>query len=216
MPDSLPDSDTEDDPPIRSKVGRVIDEYGLDGFGEDLERRWLGLDGERESLRDLADAFNREVLAASLEAAGEQPIEGEVENHYRLLTAEDVRSSARTQAETRLARNGISVESLERDFVSHQAIHTYLTEVRGATLPEDDTSPEATISNRLDAILRLRNRLVAVTERSLESLAEAGHLSLGDFDVLVGITVYCSDCGASMDLTDLVDRGGCGCQEDRQ
>lgn len=202
----------DDTTPTGGKVGRVISEYDLQGLGVELERRWLGVDGERESLRDLADTFNHAVLEAALERVGEQPIEGEIENHYRLLTGDDVSASARAQAETRLGRLGIDVGTVTRDFVSHQAVYTYLTDVRGASLPTDDASPETTRTNRQEAILRLRNRLVAVAERSLDSLRRAGHLTLGEFDVIVTITVYCEDCDTSTTVAELFDNEGCSCQ----
>lgn len=198
----------------QTKVERIIKSYGLDGLGEELEHHWLGEEGDRVSLRELADYFNCQVLEAAIEQAGEQPIEGEIENHYRLLTTDDVTASARTQAETRLTRYGVDVETVKRDFVSHQAIHTYLTEIRGASLSSTESSPETAITNRRETILRLRNRLVAVAERSLDSLRRAGHLSLGEFDIMVGITVYCNDCGTSADITDLFDHGGCDCRDD--
>lgn len=197
-----------------TKVGRVIRESELAGLGEELERRWLGVDHDRQSLRDLADYFNHRVLEAALDGAGEQPLDGEIENNYRLLTGDDVSASARTQAETRLERLGIDVEALRRDFVSHQAVYTYLTDVREASLPEDEPSDNDVIQSRQETILRLRNRLVAVTERSLESLRDAGYLSLGSFDAMVSVTVYCDDCGASYDLADLLRRRACDCGEE--
>lgn len=197
-----------------TKVGRVIRENELAGLGDKLERRWLGVDGDRYSLRDLADYFNRRVLEAALEGTGEQPIEGEIENHYRLLTGDDVSASARTQAKTRLARLGIDVESLRRDFVSHQAVHTYLTDVRNARLPDDEPSPDAAARSRKETILQLQNRLVAVIERSLESLRDAGHISLGSFDAMVSATVYCNDCGGSYDIAALLRRRACDCAEE--
>lgn len=195
----------------RSKVERVIETYELDGLGHELERRWQGVEGERQSLRKLADYFNQRVLNSVLADAEGQFIEGEIENLYQLLTSDDVSASARTQAETKLSRLGIDVESLRRDFVSHQAVHTYLTNVREANLPEDEPSDVEVIQSRQETILRLRNRLVAVTERSLNSLRDAGFLSLGSFDAMVSVTVYCNDCGTSYDLADLLRRRACDC-----
>lgn len=194
-----------------TKVGRVIRENELASLGEELERRWLGVDQERQSLRELADYFNRRLLAAALDRAGEKPIDGEIENYYRLLIGEDVSASARTQAETRLERLGIDVDALRRDFVSHQAVYTYLTDVREASLPEDEPYADDEIQSKQETILRLRNRLVAVTEGSLESLRDAGYLSLGSFDTIVSVTVYCDDCGSSYDLADLLRRQACDC-----
>lgn len=206
---------TDDDPSSghTTKIERVIESYGLNGLGDALERRWIGVDEDRQSLRDLADYFNRRILEAALEEAGEQPIDGETENHYRLLTDDDVSASARTQAENRLDRLGIDVESLRRDFVSHQAVHTYLTEVREASLPQDEFTADDAIQSRQETILRLRNRLVAVTERSLESIRDAGYISLGTFDAMVRVTIYCNDCGAAYDLADLLHRRACECAE---
>lgn len=197
----------------RNKVERVIETYGLDGLGDELERRWLGVDGDRQSLRKLANEFNQRVLDTALDDADAQTIDGEIENLYRLLTDDDVSAGARTQAETKLSRVGVDGETLRQDFVSHQAIHTYLTEVREANLPEDEPSAEATIRSQQETILRLRNRLVAVIDRSLESLRDAGHLSLGSFDAMVSATVYCNDCGVSYDLADLLRRRACDCAE---
>jgi hypothetical protein len=110
----MDESTTVDDgPPNRNKVIRVINEYALDGLGEELERRWLGVNGDRESLRDLAETFNQAVLEAALKRAGEQPVDGEIQNYYRLLTADNVNAAARTQAETRLDRQGIDPDAAE-------------------------------------------------------------------------------------------------------
>lgn len=198
----------------RNKVERVIGTYGLDGLGDELERRWLGIDSERQSLRKLTDVFNQRVLYATLNDADGQTIDGEVKNLYRLLKGDGVSTSARTQAETKLSRFGIDVESLRQDFVSHQTIHTYLTDVREARLPEDEPSADAATQSRQETILRLRNRLVAVIERSLESLRDAGHLSLGSFDAMVSATVYCTDCEKSYDIADLLRRRACECAEE--
>lgn len=202
------------DDQARNKVKRVIDEYNLDGLGEELEHRWLGVGSDRQSLRDLAVYFNHRVLEAAFDGAGEQPINGEIENHYRLLTDDEVSASARTQAETKLERLGVDVEQLRGDLVSHQAVHTYLTDVREVSLPQAEPSAGDVIQSRQETILRLRNRLVAVIERSLKSLRDAGHLSLGSFDAMVSATVYCNDCGSSYDLTDLLRRRACDCSEE--
>ena len=50
-----------------TKVRRVIETYSLSGLGEELAARWVGEGYDRESLRALADRFNRRVLAASME-----------------------------------------------------------------------------------------------------------------------------------------------------
>ena len=68
---------TEDSDPTRSKVGRLIETNGLSDVGQELEDRWLGNGYESQSLRSLADWFNERLLAAKLQDAGENPIDGE-------------------------------------------------------------------------------------------------------------------------------------------
>lgn len=193
------------------KVGRLIEANGLDGLGDELVERWTAPDGERSSLRELADRFNRRLLAAALAEAGVDTIDGEVENTYRLLTDDDVSIGVRTEVRNRLARQGIDVEELEGDFVSHQAIHTYLTKYRDAALERREAGPEARRERERETIRRLESRTSAVTRDSLERLRDGGHLRLGDPDVLVDVRVFCADCGADFAVDELLRRGGCDC-----
>jgi hypothetical protein len=85
-----------DNSDARSKVARLIEEYELGGIGEEFERRWTR-EEDRSSLRDLADEFNRRLLRAALERTGDAPLDGEVDNLYRLLTGDDVTSGVRQQ-----------------------------------------------------------------------------------------------------------------------
>lgn len=197
----------------RSKVQYVIEAYGLDGLGNEIEREWLRNDGNRMSLRDLAEYVNLQLLRSSLDATDERPIEGEIENILKLLRDGDAARGATAQAETKLKRAGIDVEQLQSDFVSHQAVHTYLTEYRDVSPPTRDDNYDP-IETRRTAIHRLRNRLVAVIEGSLNKLSGSGQLSLGAFEVVVNVTVHCNDCDSTYPLQDLMDRGWCDCDID--
>jgi hypothetical protein len=192
------------------KVGKVIERYDLTGMGERLERRWLGVDVESHSLRELAEEFNLAVLRAVLEERGERPLDGEVETAYRALVDEDASSGDRTQVRRSLERNGVDVDRLERDFVTHQAIHTYLTKGRGVRKENDDADRVTSVR---ETIQRLQSRLSAVTETSLSRLRDADVISLGEFEVLITVDVVCRDCGAHRTVTDLLDSQGCDCEE---
>lgn len=195
----------------RTKLERVIDKYRLDGFGEELVDRWLGADGyERESLRSLAGVANRRILAAKLQEVGESPLDGEVENLVRLLRSDDVSAGMRSQARQRLGERGVDVDELTSDFVSHQAIHTYLTNVQEAEYEEPATLDDK-LSDRTETVQRLESRLQAVTESTVEKLAATGDLSVGEFDVIVSVQVLCNDCGEQYAVRELLERGGCDC-----
>jgi hypothetical protein len=204
-------SDTESTPGPRGKVERVIEAYDLGGLGDELERRWTGARGDRESLRSLADRFNRAVLRSALDEAGASPLDGEVENTYRLLRGDDVSPGMRTEVRRQLERDGVDLDSVEADFVSHQAIHTYLRDHRGAEL---DTEEESRVEKEAETIRRLQGRVSVVTESGLTRLKNVNDITLGDFDVLTDVQVYCSDCGSQYEAVELVERGGCDCERD--
>ncbi|KTG07760.1 hypothetical protein AUR64_02660 [Haloprofundus marisrubri] len=197
-----------------SKVARVIEAYDLGPeFGDRLERLWTGEGEERQSLRDLADLFNRRVLDAALREAGASMLDGEVENVYRLLTDDDVSSGMRTEARVRLERDGVDIDRLERDFVTHQAIRSYLKKYRGAEYK--GTSDAERMENTTQSIQRLRSRTATVTEGNLDQLRANDHITLGEFRLFVEMNVLCEECGAQYAVDELLERGGCDCESRR-
>ena len=203
----MTENPTESDRGRRSKVARLIDEYELHGLGAEMERRWTD-DEDRWSLRDLADHFNRSVLEAALEAEGAQLLDGEVENTYRLLTDEDVGSADQTRARRQLERKGLDVDALSDDFVTYQAIRSYLTKNRDAEYTPDETDP---LERETTNVQQLRGRVDSVTEGKLEQLRHSGHLTLGEFRTLVDVRIVCEDCNAQYDVVELLENEGCGC-----
>lgn len=195
----------------RSKVARLIAEYDLDGLGQELETRWTR-DEDRSSLRDLAAYFNRQLLEASVDPIGSDPLEGGVDNVYRLLTDDEVTSGVRQETRSRLEKRGVEIESLEKDFVSYQAIRSYLTDYRNASPPDTTVDLETHRDRKRTTIQRLTNRLTTVTEDALQELVNADHLTLGRFDVLVTVRVHCRDCDNRVSIPDLFARGGCNCE----
>ena len=191
----------------QSKVERVVEKYDLENFGDELARRWTAPE-DGDSLRNLADLMNQKVISAALRETNAEVLQGEVENMYTLLTDDETTEGMRVQAKNTLESKGVDVDQLLSDFVSHQAVYTYLTDIR-------DVSKEANSTNRVDSVIqavqKLRGRLVAVIERNLTSLRSTHKLRLGDFDVLVDTQVYCRDCGTQYEVIQLLERGGCDC-----
>ena len=196
----------------RYKVGKVIDRYSLDGMGTELESDWVGDSGESHSLRELADSFNKEVLRSALAGTEQQRFSGDLETIYHALTDEGVSRGERTRVQKTLERDGVDVEQVQQDFVTHQAIHTYLTKGRGV---EKDVETGDPIETARETINRLRGRLIAVAETTLSNLANTGALTLGSFDVFVDVTVHCTECGTHTNLFELLSDGGCECDTDQ-
>ena len=192
------------------KIDRMAIDYDLAKEAEQLGEYWTR-DDERKSLRELAIHFNYQLLHAAMEQEGLNPLDGEVENTYRLLTDEDVSQGMRTQARNRLQKQNIDVDQLQSDFVSYGTVRRHLKGCLGVEResPGDD-DPAETGAQRIAA---LQNRTVAVTENTLSQLASAGELAAGDIDVFVDITVSCSACGMHAPVREYIEGNGCDCTE---
>lgn len=195
----------------RGKVARLLRTYEIEEFGDYLVERWTAEDaGERLSLRNLAREFNVRLVESRLAEAGTQPVRGEAANFYDSLRGDEASRGETTQARRTLEQRGVNVDALESEFVSRQAIHTYLTKARGVSQEESASSmsPSA-VGQTID---RLRERTRQVTTSKITRLREAGSIVIGNFRVIVDVQVYCSDCGAQLDVGELLSAGGCNCE----
>ncbi|GAA0281611.1 hypothetical protein GCM10009000_115900 [Halobacterium noricense] len=192
-----------------SKVARVIEKYDLSGMGEQLEVAWTGEHGDRTSLRDLADEFNRAVLDAAIRRSDGGISETDLQSAYQTLTGDDVSSADRMRKQRELEAMGVDADAVQSDFVTHQAIHTYLTEYREAELPDQSGDPD----QKAEMLERLQGRTSAVTDSTIEGLVSSGELSERDYDVIVDVRVICGDCGTDYAAGELLRQGGCDCSE---
>ncbi|MFB6095450.1 MAG: rod-determining factor RdfA, partial [Halodesulfurarchaeum sp.] len=192
-----------------NKVARVVDEYGLDAAPAELEAAWTRTT-DRKSLRELADDLNRRLLRSAMREAGLDPIDADVGSAYRALT-DDSDGASRVQKARELERQGVDVDSLQDDFVSHQAIHTYLRRYRNVEPPESDD--EDRLDAERDRVERLQGRMRAVAEDAVGRLRDADEIALDGFDVVASIDVHCEECGRSYRVGELLRRGGCACQQ---
>jgi hypothetical protein len=203
--------DSSSGPGPRGKVGRLLDEYDLDGVGDLLVDRWTTEnDEELMSLRELAREFNIRLLEARLTEVNADPIGGTAESYYESLTGDSVSSGQRTQARRRLEQGSVDPDELIDDFVSRQAIHTYLTKTRGVTKSETDSSVSASAVR--ETIDKLRERVRQVTASQLTRLREAGELTIGEMRIIVDVQVYCGDCGTQQSVPELLAAGECDCK----
>ena len=188
------------------KVGRTAASYGLDGIDEELSARWGGDDGS-VGVRELAASLNRQVLAAAMREAGLSPLDGEPENLLRLLTDDDVPGSRRLDTRRRLEREGVDVDAVLSDTVSHQTVYNHLRDCLGVSKGSDGDRLE----RRGSTLHALRNRTETVTRETLTSLREGGELDIDGFDVIVDVRVVCESCGRSHELGTLLEDRGCDC-----
>ncbi|UHQ96225.1 rod-determining factor RdfA [Natrinema halophilum] len=120
-------------------------------------------------------------------------------------------SGARTEARAHLEYDGIDVDRLESDFVTYQAIRTYLKEHRDAEY--DSSSEYGGVEAASNSINRLRSRVRSVVDGTLERLTASDLITLGEYRLFVNVEVLCTDCGTQHSVVDLLQRGGCNCDE---
>lgn len=180
------------------------------GVNEELAARRRGQDGRPDSLRALSDYFNQAVVRQALERAGGNPLSGEVENTYRLLTDDDVSSGTRIRARKRLEGDGIDVEAVEGGFVSHPTIGKHLRECLGI---EGSADTRDRVESATERIFKLQSRAEAVIVKTLEELASADRVSAGELAVTVDTQVMCEVCETHLDVGRFIERGGCDCED---
>lgn len=204
----MSDPDRNSSKPGReSKVVRLLREYELRSLGEELEHLWTR-DEDRWSLRELAVHFNRELLRAAIREAGMADLDGEAANYYRLLTDEDVTPGDRVAATRRLERAGVDVGQLRDEFVSYQAVRTYLKGYRNA---EYERAEGNRVSQEAESIQRFSARTEAIVQDKITRLQRQGHVAVGAPSVAVQVRVYCSECNSQYPVNDLLDSGHCNC-----
>ncbi|MCD2204036.1 rod-determining factor RdfA [Halobacterium sp. KA-6] len=204
-------SDTERSPTSGSKqnykVGRVLEEYDLRSLDAELDEMWLGAESaDSYSLRGLSNHINKQVLRTAMERADIDPLDGEIEETYRILRNDDIDQIVYQNTVHRLQREGIDVTSLERDFVTHQAVYTYLTKFRGVTRDQCNR-------NESDPDHMIRDQLTENAKELFESIRQEEQISLGDFELDVDVRIHCRSCTETYSLKDLLQRGGCACTE---
>lgn len=206
-------SDERASPGPRPKVVRLIDQYGLEGVGDELEAMWTDPDSG-ESLRSLADWFNERLLRTALLEAGVDTLSEDVSHLYAVLSGETGSRGERTQIERRLQRDGVDVASLTDAFVSYGAIRSYLVDHRDASAPSAPPGPDR--EGAANTIEGLRQRTTSVTADKLERLRETGELDVGTHRVLVDVQVLCESCGKQYEVTRLLESGACDCFRPQQ
>jgi hypothetical protein len=190
----------------------VIEKHLTDDIHETLHQRWTGAGKQKQSIRDLTQYFNKAILEQYLIEADVEVLDGEVDNFYRLLSGDGSRGME-TQAHRKLERMGINVETLMDDFVSHQTIYRHLTSCLDAE-KEDALTNQERIERERKRIGRLQNKSEAVSEETLARLRRSDAITLGSFDVIVNFRVTCEECGVHRKITDVIQQGGCDCQQE--
>ncbi len=191
------------------KVGKTAARYELVDLDTDLVTHWTSTGDDKLSTRQLATRINQRVLESALESAGLRPKEGEVENIYRLLTDDEVSSGTQIQTRNELERDGVALEQIESDFVSHQTVYNHLTKCLEAEL--ESPSDEEQLERSGEKLGALQNRTAAVTKDTVARLERNGIIDINEFTVAVSLTVTCETCFEEYTVRELLEERTCDC-----
>lgn len=188
------------------KIARVANDYNISDIDAKLtERREQG-----DSLRDLATYLNKQILSESLNT-GTREVVGDADSIYEVLNGNDVNRSRQVELRSKLDRNGIDIEAVERDFVSHQTVRNHLHDCKAI-----DTGRKTTvdIDGAQKTIEWAQARSEGVIEQTLERLRNAGNVADTPTEVTLSVRVGCSACGQTHRIEDFLEQRGCDCQTD--
>lgn len=186
------------------KVGRITEQYDLDGLDGDLrhERR----DGQT-SLRELATLVNARILKSTIDQT-DADIAGDPESILTALEDDAVDLERRKSVRDQLAYTGIDIDELESSFVSHQTVKKHLN-----SCMDVDTSRSGieTIAEGTDVIEWAQTRNEEIIQRTINRLQRIGELPEGDLRLSRTVTLTCEECDSSYRLQEYLERGGCDC-----
>ena len=187
------------------KIGRVTAEYEVSNVDARLVERWQS----GTSVRRLTEELNKDVVESELDAANVGNVEWSRSPVYEALHTDELSDAEEIEIRRELDRAGVDVEQLSSDLFSHQTVYRHLTQCLDAS-KDDDRTPDERRETAKDTVHALQQRTEIVSESTIEALQSAGIADLGAVEVLVDLTVVCSDCGRSMDFESAVD-DGCDC-----
>lgn len=194
-----------------NKVGRLLRQYHMEEFGDWLETAWTAEGDDRLSLRDLQDEFNKRILKNQLVEAGQPPSNVGVEYTYEVLTNAEPNSSERIRKRRELERVGIDVDDITDEFVTHQTIYNYLTDIRGADF--DEASYEDQLQRNVETLQRLQSRMKIITKNTIDRMCDADRDVDEKYKTLADVQVICRFCGNGYSAVELVEQGGCPCDQ---
>lgn len=195
----------------KPKVARMIEKYDLSNMERFLRERYMGVEGEQHSLRQLAKSFNEEILKSSMVSAGMDVVDTEVKTLYDLLTDEDSDAGEISVVRTRLEQHGLDPDEIMDDFVSHMAIRSYLQEYLDLSRPDSEPTAEEKVRSAKSTIGRVTSRSEKIAEKQLEILINDDIVTAGPISVSASFTVQCAECNEFYSVREFIRNGGCGC-----
>lgn len=180
------------------KVCRILNEYGMERYEEQLLEQWQADGAQRKGYRQLAEWFNTLMLRREMDRAGLSTIGDEAESKYERLRSDEVVAE---EVASELKSAGIPIERLRNDFVSYGVIRTHLKDCLEADIDLSSGDWER------DAIEITTDHATTKIKESVRSLRNKGRLSAGG-NVTVSVTaeLECESCHARVPVDRAIRR----------
>lgn len=178
------------------KLQRLQRDYELDLDDELIEKRQTG-----HNLRELRDYVNHRIATTAVTGT---PISGD--QVYRVIT-EDVTEQERRDIATRLTDYDIDLAKIERDFISHEGVRTYLKDELDAE-PEQEKITTGDVRNTIQWSAKRHQNII---RNQLERLAaEEQQFSLGaGVRIEIDVDIVCEGTNTIYGLTEFLHSDGC-------
>ena len=187
------------------KVCRVLDEYGMERYEEQLLEQWQADPPQRKGYRQLANWFNTLMLRREMDRAGLSTLGDEAESKYERLQSDEAIAE---EVATELRNAGIPIDRIRNDFVSYGVIRTHLKECLDSDVELSGGEWEQ------NAIEISREHASSKITEAVRSLQNKGKLTAGgDVSVFVTAEVECENCHTRVPADRAIRRGYvCRCE----
>lgn len=168
------------------KVCRVLDEYDLERYEDQLVDQWTDNGGNRKGYRALAEDLNVTLLRNEMDRAGLETLGDEARSKYERLQDDGVTA---TEVRDILHEEGVPIEQLMDDFVSYGVVRTHLVDCL-------DLEPQRQSGDwERDAIAIASDRAEEKAAEAVHSLVNKDALAVGgDMTVHATIEIECREC----------------------
>lgn len=187
------------------KVARVTEVYQLGGIDYELRRRY---ENEDATLHELADYINDRVTAVALDAI-DNPPDTEPGTVRAALQGEDTIPATRRDDLRAAVAGQLDIELLEGAYVSHETVRRHLNEHLDVSTSRGGFD---TFDEFKEALEAYQTQYENGVESALERAARKGLIDGSDFRVF-STRIQCEHCSDTYRIKELLDAGGCDCQE---
>lgn len=187
------------------KVCRVLDQYDMGQYEEQLVEQWQADGPGRKGYRQLAEWFNVLLLHREMDRAGLSTLGDEPKSKYQRLQSGE---SIAEEVAAELANQGVPINRIQDDFVSYGVIRTHL---------KDCLNEEVSISSgewELETIEIARGHAKQKISEAIRSLRNKGELLAGgETRVSVVAEIECEMCHTRVPVMRAIRRGYvCDCE----